>query len=172
MKYFSSIATLSLVLILCGCATQATRPSRARTTMETTGVDITLDTFHQAASAGMFELYFDQMTDDVTFMGTDSTEWWTKEQFMGYAREPFADGHGWTYTPRDRHVMFNDDFSTAWINELLDHDKYGLLRGTAVLTKSNDHWLIAQYSLTFLVPNDIAAEVVETIKHFEENNDQ
>ncbi|MCA9304071.1 MAG: nuclear transport factor 2 family protein [Phycisphaerales bacterium] len=168
MKYL----TILIALLLAGCASQQTRPNRARTIMQSTGVNLTLDTFHQAAKIGAFDIYFDLMTDDSVFMGTDETERWNKQQFMNYAREPFADGHGWTYEPSDRHVAFNDDLTIAWADELLTHEKYGTLRGTSVLEKHGNEWLIAHYSLTFLVPNDIASEVVEIIKRFEENNDQ
>jgi len=164
MKYI----TISTALLLAGCASQPTRPNQARTIMQGTGVGLTLDTFHQAAEMGIFDLYFDQMTDDAVFMGTDESERWNKQQFMDYAREPFGDGHGWTYKPSDRHIAFNDDRTIAWADELLTHEKYGTLRGTSVLEKHGRKWLIAHYSLTFLVPNDIAGEVVETIRQFEE----
>ena len=88
---------------------------------------------------------------------------------MDYAREPFADGHGWTYTPTDRHIRFSSDFSTAWVDEILTHEKYGTLRGTAVLQIIDHEYLIEHYSLTFLVPNEIAGEVVETIKQHKES---
>lgn len=165
MKYLTILAALSL---LAGCASQPTRPNQTRTIMASGGVDLTLETFHQAAETGLFDLYFDQMTDDVVFMGTDETERWNKQQFMDYAREPFSDGHGWAYEPIERNTVFSDDFTVAWADELLKHEKYGTLRGTAVLEKHGSRWLIAQYSLTFLVPNDIAGEVVETIRLFEE----
>ena len=123
-----------------------------------------LDVWHSAADTGDFISYFDSMTDDAIFLGTDETERWNKEQFMGYAREPFSDGHGWTYTPRDRFIRFADDRKTAWVDEVLDHDKYGVLRGTAVLELHGEDWKIAHYSLTFLVPNDKASAAVEAIK--------
>jgi ketosteroid isomerase-like protein len=163
-----ALSTLLSSMLLVGCAAQQTSPNKTRTIMASGGVELTLDTFHQAAAMGAFDLYFDQMTDDVVFMGTDETERWNKQQFMDYAREPFSDGHGWTYEPSDRHIAFNDDLTIAWVDELLSHEKYGTLRGTAVLEKQGQRWRIAHYSLTFLVPNDIAGEVVETIRVFEE----
>ena len=126
-------------------------------------VALTLDLWHSAANEGNFDRYFDSMTDDSIFLGTDATERWTKSQFMDYAREPFADGHGWTYTPSQRHITIPSDAQTAWSDELLTHDRYGLLRGTSVLVNIDNEWKIAQYNLTFLVPNPIAKEVVELI---------
>ncbi len=127
-------------------------------------VDDTLNNWHLAASTGDFDAYFDAMTDDSVFLGTDATERWTKDQFMGYAREPFSDGNGWTYQPQERFIAFDDDHSTAWVDELLTNEKYGTLRGTSVLRRVDGEWKIAHYSLTFLVPNERAGEVVEVIK--------
>ncbi len=146
-----------------GCATvHPMRTSLDRDASEF-GVKMVLSAWHLAASQGLYELYFDSMTDDAVFLGTDASERWTKVEFMGYAREPFSDGHGWTYVSRGPAVAFSDDGQTAWIDEVLDHEKYGVLRGTGVLMKDGDDWKIAHYSLTFLVPNEIAGEVVELI---------
>jgi hypothetical protein len=98
------------------------------------------------------------------FMGTDATERWTREEFMGYAREPFSDGNGWTYTQVESHIAFDEDRNTAWGDEILSNERYGILRGTSVLRKVDDRWKIAHYSLTFLVPNDKAGAVVELIE--------
>lgn len=129
--------------------------------------DITevLSQWHGAASTGSFDEYFGLLTDDAVFLGTDETERWGKDEFMSYAREPFSDGHGWTYVSRGPNVIIADDGHTAWIDEVLDHEKYGVLRGTGVLVNINNTWKIAHYSLTFLVPNDIAGEVVELIQN-------
>ena len=122
-----------------------------------------LSGWHLAAAHGLFDAYFDAMTDDAVFLGTDASERWTKSEFMGYAREPFADGHGWEYKAIEQHIELSDDHQVAWVDELLKNEKYGILRGTGVLVRADGHWKIAQYSLTFLIPNEIAGEVVELI---------
>ena len=126
-------------------------------------IDMVMNTWHLAAANGSFGAYFNRMCDDAVFLGTDASERWTKAEFMEYAREPFSDGHGWTYHPRDRFVAFSDDGQTAWIDEVLNHEQYGVLRGTGVLVYDGQEWKIAQYSLTFLVPNEKAKSVVEVI---------
>lgn len=71
----------------------------------------------------------------------------------------------------------------AWFDELLTHDTYGRCRGTGVVVRvprsgagpdpDDAHnppahqWRIAHYSLTFLVPNDVAREVTGRIREFE-----
>lgn len=150
------------VFLLASCASTPARTNREQR-VDRESVGMVLDAWHADASAGNFDSYFDAMTDDGVFLGTDATERWDKEQFMGYAREPFSDGSGWTYLPTDRFVAFDDDRSTAWVDELLTNAKYGTLRGTAVLRRVGDDWKIAHYSLTFLVPNEKAGRVVEVI---------
>ena len=158
---------LILMMLICavvaGCATVHPMRQKLDDDSDRIGVRIVTSAWHVAASIGAFDLYFDSMTDDAVFLGTDASERWTKDEFMGYAREPFADGNGWTYTPREQYVAFSEDRQTAWIDELLDNEKYGVLRGTGVLVKVDEDWKIAHYSLTFLVPNEIAGEVVELI---------
>lgn len=161
------LSTILACAFLTGCA--ATPKSRAddrafEESLKQSEVGLVLDLWHLAASSANFESYFDRLTEDSIFLGTDSTERWTKEEFMNYAREPFQSGKGWTYTPRDRFVELADDHQTAWVDELLDNEKYGVLRGTAVLQRIDKDWKIAHYSLTFLVPNEIATQVVELIK--------
>ena len=65
---------------------------------------------------------------------------------------------------RDRHIQTNAYGDVAWVDEILDHDSYGQLRGTAVLRRNGDEWRIAHYSLSFLVPNAVVSEVVEVIE--------
>jgi len=151
-----------LALVLTGCSSTACRQSW-KTEFQTLRVEAKINAWHQAAALGMYKLYFDAMTDDAVFMGTDASERWGKGAFMEYAREPFADGHGWTYVASDQHVAFSADRRTAWIDEVLAHETYGTLRGTGVLVKVGDDWKIAQYSLTFLVPNEKAGAVVGVI---------
>lgn len=147
---------------LAGCAGTQSRHSFSDD-FEKVNVNGVLTSWHLAADQGLYEFYFSRMTDDAVFLGTDASERWTKEEFMGYAREPFSDGNGWTYTQLESHIAFDADGNTAWADEILKNEKYGILRGTSVLRKVNDRWKIAHYSLTFLVPNEKAGQVVEII---------
>lgn len=128
-------------------------------------VEDAIDAWHRAAATGDFRGYFGRMTEDAVFLGTDATERWERGAFEEFAR-PYFDGvEAWTYVPRDRHLMFTADGRTGWFDELLDHARYGELRGTGVVRRAGDGgWKIAHYSLTFTVPNDAAPRVVEVIR--------
>ena len=163
--------TVSLLLPLVLAACGSTRPFRDATGAESSSEDperariaAALDGFHRAASEADERRYFDLLTEEGVFLGTDATERWTKEEFRAYAEPHFALGRGWTYRAIERHVHVGPDGRTAWFDEKLWNDKYGDCRGTGVLLLVGGEWKIAQYNLTFPVPNEIAGEVVERIK--------
>jgi hypothetical protein len=104
------------------------------------------------------------MTADAVFLGTDPGERWTAEQFREFVKPYFDKGRGWTYRPRDRHVMLADDGATAWFDERLDSDKYGELRGTGVLRREGGGWRIAHYNMSFPIPNERTGEVLDLIR--------
>ena len=120
-------------------------------------LDVLLNGLHQDAHEGNYETYFERYTSDAVFLGTDKTERWTIQEFKEYAKPAFADGHGWTYEVVERNWEGSGD--TRCFDEILFNEKYGHCRGTGVVELINGEWKIAHYSLTLLIPNDIAAEV-------------
>ena len=120
-------------------------------------LDVLLNGLHQDAHEGNYETYFERYTSDAVFLGTDKTERWTIQEFKEYAKPAFADGHGWTYEVVKRNWEGSGD--TRWFDEILFNEKYGHCRGTGVVKLINGEWKIAHYSLSLLIPNDIAAEV-------------
>lgn len=132
----------------------------------TKAVSATLAALHEAASKADGEKYFSLFAPDAVFLGTDATERWTLDEFKTYALERFKVGKGWTYTlqPGSRHISFSPDASIAWFDELLENSKYGTCRGSGVLREIDGKWRIAQYNLTFTVPNEAAEQVVKVIR--------
>jgi hypothetical protein len=129
----------------------------------------TLDQLHAAAAKADGKTYFDLFAPDAVFIGTDASERWTMDQFRAYALPLFAQGKGWTYTPRLRHVTVArvPCSCVAWFDEILDSASYGTSRGTGMLTLTPFGWKIEQYALTFPIPNDMAKEMTAKIKAFE-----
>lgn len=130
------------------------------------GAAATLDRMHTAASAADGVTYFAQFTPDARFIGTDATERWSLAEFRAYAEPYFAQGRGWTYTPRDRVMTLAplDCRCIVWFDELLDNAGYGETRGSGVLRLTDDGWKIEQYVLSIPVPNDKARAVVTLIQ--------
>ncbi len=129
----------------------------------------TLDGFHKAAADADEETYFSLLSDDAVFLGTDASERWTKGEFRRWAEPYFQRDSAWKYEPRQRSISINADGDTAWFDETVHNEKYGDLRGTGVLIRTPDGWKIAQYNLTFPIPNEIAGQVVEMIRRVEES---
>ena len=122
-------------------------------------VSATLDKFHAAAANARFDDYFSLFTDDGWFLGTDASERWSVAEFKQYAKPAFDDGRGWRYDKLERNVMLSADGDLAWFDEILENQKLGRCRGTGVLRLEDGKWRIAHYSLTMLIPNEIAYDV-------------
>jgi ketosteroid isomerase-like protein len=157
----SAAGALAVALGACGGAQPM---ARSETNEARQQVEAVLDDFHAAAAVSDEARYFDHFSADGVFLGTDATERWTVTAFRTYAHPHFAAGKGWTYTPVERHVAFDATGQVAWFDERLSHTKYGQLRGSGVLVVERARWRVAQYNLTFLVPNETASEVVDLIR--------
>jgi ketosteroid isomerase-like protein len=154
---------LALLALVAGCATTGalTATERQAAIAEIDGL---LDDWHRAAAAADLEGYLGPLADDAVFIGTDATERWSAAEFAEFVAPYFERGQGWTYEPRDRRVMLADDGTLAWFDERLDNEKYGELRGTGVLRRSDRGWQIVHYSMSFPVPNDVTKSVVALIR--------
>ncbi len=128
-----------------------------------------LDDFHDAASKADESRYFGHFAWGGVFIGTDASERWTVEQFRAYAHPYFSQGKGWTYRSTSREIDFSGDQKTAWFDEMLVNEKWGVCRGSGVLVRwsSGGAWKIAQYNLSVPIPNDLLPGVAEQIKAFE-----
>ena len=146
-----------LFLLLTACATT---PARDRTS----AVNAMLDGWHRAAATADERAYFDATTPDFVFLGTDASERWDAAAFRAFAHPYFAKGTAWTFTPRERHVMFSPRGDVAWFDEKLDSASYGDCRGSGVVRRVNGTWKIAHYNLTIPIPNDLAKTVVGMIR--------
>jgi len=127
-----------------------------------------LDRYHQAAAKADFETYFGLMTNSAVFVGTDPAEHWTKSEFMAYAKPHFDKGKAWTMRAVDRTMHFTPDSSLAWFEELLD-TRMKLCRGSGVLRREGQHWLVEQYVLSPTVPNDRMGEVIAIKSHHDDS---
>jgi ketosteroid isomerase-like protein len=149
-------------VLLCGPLHGAESPGAANPGARE--VDATLNRFHEAASKADGAAYFALFAPEGVFIGTDAAERWTVDQFKAYAMPYFSKGNGWTYVPRMRHVQLSPQGDVAWFDEILDNRAYGTCRGSGVLRRVGDTWLICQYHLTIPIPNGLAAKVVGMIR--------
>lgn len=171
---------VGVAVVMAGCATSQPIARPAQPTSNASNQSLaapalaTVDAWHEAAATGDSARYFSLMTDDAVFLGTDATERWTRREFEAFA-EPYFDRPNqpaWVYVPRKRHMSFAAGGRVAWFDELLDSPTYGTARGSGVLEKGTDgRWRIAHYDLTFPIPNDLAPDVTQRIRAYEETRD-
>ncbi len=122
-------------------------------------IDTTLDQWHLAASNADFDRYFNLMTDDAIFIGTDATENWELNDFKSFSKPYFDRGKAWSFTAIERHIFLNEAEDLAWFDELLS-TQMKICRGSGVLKKVNGNWKIAHYVLSIAVPNENVSELV------------
>ncbi len=126
-------------------------------------INTLLDAWHQAAANADFDAYFDKMTQDGVFLGTDATENWQNEAFREFSKPYFDKGKAWSFTAVERNIYINSDNDFAWFDELLD-TQMKLCRGSGVLRKESGEWRIAHYVLSIAVPNENVAELIKIKK--------
>ena len=97
------------------------------------------------------------------FLGTDASERWSVDELRAYAKPHFDAGTGWSYRATERHVQVSARGDIAWFDERLAHERYGEVRGSGVLI-FDEVWKVAQYNLSFPIPNELAGDVVQMIQ--------
>lgn len=145
-------------------ATPAPAPATAPAATPEAEVGQVLDQLHTLASQADGDAYFALFTPDARFLGTDATERWSLDAFRAYALPYFNQGRGWTYEVIERDIAVSPTGDVAWFDERLTNAGYGETRGSGVLVRTEGGWKIAQYVLSFAVPNEVADDVVARIR--------
>lgn len=135
---------------------------------EKTEINIVINQWHKAAANAKYHDYFNLMTDDAVFIGTDATENWNRKEFETFSKPYFNKGKAWTFYPLERNIYINKSNKMAWFDELLD-TSFKICRGSGVLEKIKGKWKIKHYVLSMTVPNEISDEVVKVKDSIETN---
>ena len=147
-----------MFFILCtsliSCSVSLTDPDANRESINTT-----LDAWHKAAANADYENYFKPMREDAIFIGTDATENWNKAEFKVWAKPYFDKGKAWSFTALERHIYFDKTGKLAWFDELLN-TQMKICRGSGVMVKEGDEWMIQQYVLSMTIPNELSDSII------------
>jgi len=143
------------------------QPSAINTADETAIINTLLNDWHAAAGKADYKAYFDKISTDAHYIGTDATENWTTEAFAAFAKPYFDKGKAWNFKALERHVFFDKDGKTAWFDELLD-TQMKICRGSGVLEKQGKDWKIKHYVLSMTVPNEVLKEVLPAKAKYED----
>ena len=141
---------LSIFFIASSCATH--QPSTAKIEISST-----LDKWHRAAANADFSSYFNLMTSDAIYIGTDATENWNVQQFKAFAKPYFDRGKAWSFFAVQRNI-YVVDANLAYFDELLD-TQMKICRGSGIMKKIDNQWKVQHYVLSMTVPNENAAAV-------------
>ena len=170
MPYAASMNRLSMLAwlpIACGCAA-APAPSPASPGPDSAAklaIAQVLDDLNDAAAKADEPRYFSHFAPDGVFLGTDATERWDLPAFRAFAHPHFAKGRAWAFRATRRAITVSPDGRLAWFDEDLDTEKLGPARGSGVLALQAGGWVIEQYNLATVVPNDRFAEVRALLDH-------
>jgi hypothetical protein len=160
-----------IVIVLTGLVLFGCKSSQTKKSLDVKAeINLILDNWHKAAGQANFNAYFDVLTEDAIYIGTDPTENWNKEEFIKFAKPYFDKGKAWNFTALERNIYFSSDKKTVWFDELLN-TQMKICRGSGVLVADvNGNWKIKHYVLSMTVPNDNSDEVVK-IKSFLEDKE-
>ncbi|WP_452225621.1 nuclear transport factor 2 family protein [Lacinutrix chionoecetis] len=164
------LLALLVSCFLISCKTEVKVETENTTTVSKEDIkkaaNTTLNQWHKAAAEANFDNYFNLMTNDGVFIGTDATENWQNEAFRTFSKPYFDKGKAWSFTAVERHIYVYDDNKLAWFDELLD-TQMKLCRGSGVLKLENNQWKVAHYVLSIAIPNENVSEVVKMKSDFD-----
>ncbi|KIX21202.1 hypothetical protein SY27_10620 [Flavobacterium sp. 316] len=123
-------------------------------------INIILNNWHKAAAETNFEDYFNAMSEESIFIGTDATENWNKKAFMNFAKPYFDKGKAWNFKTLERNIYSSFNGEIVWFDELLN-TQMKICRGSGILIKENGTWKIKHYVLSMTIPNDISNDVIK-----------
>jgi len=126
-------------------------------------LDQLISTWHNSAAVADMDSYFNAMADSFVFIGTDSSEYWTKTTFYNWSKPYFDKGKAWTLKANSRHIYLSGNNKFAWWDELL-YTSSGTWIGTGILEKQGKEWKIRHYTLSMTIPNHKMKEVYNLIK--------
>ena len=122
-----------------------------------------IDNWHNAASKANFDDYFNFISNDGIFIGTDLSERWTKTEFSNFSKPYFDKGKAWSFSAKERSIRLNKIKTIAWFDEVLD-TWMGDCRSTGVLSINNEQWQLEHYQLSVTIDNELMPQFLEITK--------
>ena len=155
-----------LVLVVSSCSVKVNGQQLDSISDIKKQINTNLDAWHKAAANADFDAYFNLMTKDGVFIGTDATENWQNEAFKTFSKPYFDQGKAWSFTAIERNIYLSDDKNLVWFDELLD-TQMKICRGSGVMKLENNTWKITHYVLSIAIPNENVNEVIAIKKDWD-----
>lgn len=154
------LCSVLLALPLAACTSLQEGPAESSVDAEQ-AVRAVLHDFLLAKSEMDEERFYGHLAADAIVFGTDAPERWTVDELRIVMDPYFAQTSTWATHVVDQNVSVSEDGRFAWFDELLMSERYGEMRASGVLRLVDDEWKIAQYNLVFIVPNEIALDLLK-----------
>ena len=161
MKKIITCFLFSIILVACSNHSKTLSEGEKESTKEK--INLLLNDWHLAAKEANFDNYFGKMDSISVFIGTDAGENWNKTDFSAFSKPYFDNGKAWDFKTLERNIYLNKDSNFAWFDELLN-TWMGTCRGSGVLEKSGNEWIIKHYVLSVSIPNDDVQKVIAAKK--------
>ncbi len=162
-----NIIFLFLLFVLISCSENETKKVTAvNKDTEKEAINVVLNNWHKNAAEANFEAYFNAMSNESIFIGTDASENWNIEAFKSFSKPHFDKGKAWSFKSVERNVYLDASGKIAWFDELLD-TWMGICRGSGVLKKTDNSWKIEHYVLSLTIPNIHIEEVKNINKKYD-----
>jgi len=155
-----SLFTINILLFLSSCYFVNAQNTPQQTATIKTEINTLMNNWHKAASEANFDNYFDAMDNTAVFVGTDASEVWSKNEFQNFSKPYFDKGKAWSFSTIKRNIYTHSSNKIAWFNEILD-TWMGICRGSGVVEKINNKWIIKHYVLSVTVPNEDIKPVIK-----------
>lgn len=160
------LLALFFLLAIVSCKERSTEKIISTSVEIKKEINTNLDLWHDAAANANFDAYFNLMTKDGIFIGTDATENWQNDAFREFSKPYFDNGKAWSFNAIERNIYVSEDKSIAWFDELLD-TQMKICRGSGVMKHEDNTWKLAHYVLSIAIPNENVSQVVEIKKDFD-----
>ncbi len=157
---------LLFIVTASSCSTSTNSTIDNDPKVATMAINTLLDNWHQAAANADLQTYIGSMDSSASYIGTDATEKWKRDEFKTFCKPYFDKKTTWDFTPLERNVYLNQNKKTAWFDELLK-THMGTCRGSGTLELLNGNWKIMHYVLSMAIPNDDT----EAVKAAKKKND-
>lgn len=139
-----------------------TRRVKACITKEVSDINDLVDGWHHAAAVADEEVFFNSMTEDGIYIGTDKSERWLRDDMRAWSKEYFDRESAWSFTKVERNVTLGATDDIAWFDEILD-TWMRPCRGSGVVVKTKEGWKISHYHLSIAVPNEKVSGYLDLI---------
>lgn len=145
------------------CLKAATKKSEAQ------AIHQFMDAWHKAAATADEGVFFGSMSEDAIYLGTDESERWLRDELKEWSAEYFKRDKAWAFKPYDRQLYWSDNQRIVWFEEKLE-TWMGPCRGSGILMRKGDGWVLKHYNLAALVPNDVIQDFIKLIEEDSSNN--